>query len=113
VLTISDVQLTNSGTYTVVVTNIAGLVISSNAVLTVGPLGFANIVAVGDGSFVLSGNGGTINGVYYVLSAMDLTLPLTNWTFIATNQFDSFGDFIFTNAMQTNVPQQFYILKLP
>jgi len=113
VLTISDVQLTNSGTYTVVITNIAGSVISSNAVLTVGPLGFANIVAVGDGSFVLSGIGGTINGVYYVLSTTDLTLPLTNWTFIATNQFDGLGDFIFTNTMQTNALQQFYILKLP
>jgi hypothetical protein len=40
-------------------------------------------------------------------------LPLTNWIFIATNRFDGFGGFIFTNAMQTNAPQQFYILKLP
>ena len=113
VLTISDVQLTNRGAYTVVITNIAGLAISSNAVLTVGPLGFANIVAAGDGSFVLSGIGGPINGTFYVLSTTDLTLPLTNWIFIATNRFDNFGDFIFTNAMQTNAPQQFYILKLP
>ena len=113
VLSISSVQMTNSGTYTVIVTNIAGSVTSSNAVLTVGPLGFANIVATGDGSFVLSGNGGRINGIYYVLSATDLTLPLTNWTSMATNQFDGFGDFIFTNSAQTNAPQQFYILKLP
>ena len=113
VLTISDVQLTNRGAYTVVITNIAGLAISSNAVLTVGPLGFANIVAAGDGSFVLSGIGGPINGTFYVLSTTDLTLPLTNWIFIATNRFDNFGDCIFTNAMQTNAPQQFYILKLP
>jgi len=113
VLTISDVQLTNGGTYTVVVTNIAGSVISSNAVLTVGSLGFANIVAAGDGSFVLSGIGGTLNGTYYVLMTTDLTQPFTNWTLIATNQFDSLGGFIFTNVAQTNVPQQFYILKVP
>ena len=35
VLTISNVQTNNSGTYTVIVTNIAGSAISSNAVLTV------------------------------------------------------------------------------
>jgi hypothetical protein len=113
VLTISDIQLTNSGTYTVVITNIAGSVTSSNAVLTVGQLSFTGMTAVGDGSFILSGFGGPINGTYYVLSASDLTLPLTNWIFIATNRFDGFGGFIFTNAMQTNAPQQFYILKLP
>jgi len=35
VLTITDVQTNNSGTYTVIVTNIAGSVTSSNAILTV------------------------------------------------------------------------------
>ena len=113
ILTITSAQLTNSGTYTVSITNLAGSATSSNAVLTVGSLTFSNIVAAGDGNFVLSGNGGTINGIYYVLSSTDLILPLTNWTFIATNQFDDLGNFIFTNTIQTNVPQQFYILKLP
>ena len=62
VLTIMSVQPTNSGIYSVIVTNIAGSVTSSNAVLTVASLSFVNIVSAGGGSFILSGVGGTNNG---------------------------------------------------
>jgi hypothetical protein len=131
-LIISNVQLTDDGgNYTVIVTNLAGSVTSSNAVLTVttnmglfimqpinqkvAPLSFANIVAApgSGGGFILSGAGGVTNGTYYVLISTNLLLPLTNWTSIATNQFDSEGDFIFTNTAQTNAPQLFYLLQLP
>jgi hypothetical protein len=117
VLTISNAQTNNSGAYTVVITNIAGSVTSSNALLTVivpSP-SFGNIQAESgvSGSFILSGAGGASNGTYYVLISTNLLLPLTNWTSIATNQFDSEGDFIFTNTAQTNVPQLFYLLQLP
>ncbi|MGD0743650.1 MAG: immunoglobulin domain-containing protein [Verrucomicrobiota bacterium] len=113
VLTIASAQPANSGVYTVIVTNIAGSVTSSNAVLTVAQFSFANIVATGDGSFILSGAGGTNGGTYYVLTSTNLLTPLDSWTPIATNQFDNFGGFMFTNAMQTSVPQLFYILKQP
>jgi hypothetical protein len=113
VLTISNVQLTNSGSYSVVVTNTAGSVTSSNAVLSVVPLSFANIVAAGGGSFILSGAGGTNNGTYFVLTSSNLLVPLAQWQCIATNQFDNAGDFIFTNTVPTNTPQLFYILQLP
>jgi hypothetical protein len=131
-LIISNVQLTDDGgNYTVIVTNLAGSLTSSNAVLTVttntglfimqsinqkvAPLSFANIVAApgSDGGFILSGAGGVTNGTYYVLISSNLLLPPTNWTYIATNQFDSEGDFIFTNTAQTNAPQLFYLLQLP
>ena len=115
VLTISNVQTTDSGSYSVIVTNLGGSVTSSNAVLTVivpSP-SFGNIIAAGGGSFILSGTGGVSNGTYYVLTSSNLLVPLTNWTYIATNQFDSEGDFIFTNTAQTNAPQQFYLLQLP
>jgi hypothetical protein len=114
VLTISNVQLTNNGNYTVTITNLAGSVTSSNAVLTVIlPPSFGNIIATNGGSFILSGTGGVSNGNYYVLASSNLLAPLTNWTPIATNQFDSEGDFIFTNTAQTNAPQLFYLLQLP
>jgi hypothetical protein len=76
---------------------------------------FGNIQAESgvSGSFILSGAGGASNGTYYVLISTNLLLPLTNWTSIATNQFDSEGDFIFTNTAQTNAPQLFYLLQLP
>ena len=116
VLTINNVQTTNSGNYTVIVTNIAGSVTSSNAVLTVlpSPLFRSIIVAGGtNGGFILSGVGGTNNGTYYVLTSSNLLTPLTNWTPIATNQFDNLGGFIFTIAAQTNAPQEFYLLQMP
>jgi hypothetical protein len=131
-LTISNAQMSDSGnSYSVTITNIAGSVTSSNAILTVttnmglstmqpinqkvAPLSFANIVAApgSGGGFILSGAGGVTNGTYYVLTSSNLLLPPTNWTYIATNQFDSEGDFIFTNTAQTNAPQLFYLLQLP
>ena len=117
VLTITNAQTGDDGGYTVIVTNSVGSVTSSPpAVLTVltSPL-FGSIMAAGgtNGGFILSGAGGTNNGTYYVLTTTNLTLPLTNWTLVATNQFDSLGGFIFTNATQTNAPQQFYILEQP
>ncbi|MFZ0828064.1 MAG: immunoglobulin domain-containing protein [Verrucomicrobiia bacterium] len=114
ILIISNVQLTNDGTYTVTITNLAGSVTSSNALLTVGSLSFTGIVAApGGGAFILSGFGGTNNGTYYVLMSSNLLVPVTNWTSIATNQFDSFGGFIFTNTAQTNSAQEFYLLQMP
>jgi hypothetical protein len=40
-----------------------------------------------------------------------LALALTNWTAIATNAFDSNGQFNLTNGINPDAPQQFYILS--
>jgi hypothetical protein len=116
-LVISNVQTNDSGTYWIVVSNAWGSLASSNAILTVivSSPSFGNIHAESgvSGSFILSGAGGVSNGTYYVLTSSNLLLPPTNWTYIATNQFDSEGDFIFTNTAQTNAPQLFYLLQLP
>jgi hypothetical protein len=115
VLVISNAQANINGSYAVIVTNFAGSVTSSVAILTVAPLSFANIVATpgNGGGFILSGDGGTNSGAYYVLISSNLLLPLTNWTSIATNHFDSTGHFIFTNTAPTNAPQEFYLLQMP
>ena len=113
-LTIDNVQFLDAGSYWVVVSNYVGSVTSSNAVLTVlAAPSFGSIVSTSGGGFILSGTGGTSNGTFYVLTTTNLTVPLTNWTPIATDQFDSLGDFIFTNNAQTNTPQQFYLLQQP
>jgi hypothetical protein len=113
VFTISNLQPTNSGTYTVIVTNIAGSATSSNAVLTITSPNFV-ILAESDGNnLVMSGTGGATNGIYFVLSTSDLSTPLDLWTPIATNTFDNQGHFIFTNSMPTNSAQMFYLLKMP
>ena len=113
-LTISDAQTNDDGTYWLVVSNAWGTLASSNAILTVlSAPAFTRFTPAGGGSFVLSGVGGTNSGTYYVLTSSNLVLLLTNWTLTATGQFDSQGNFIFTNLASTNAPQLFYILQMP
>jgi hypothetical protein len=54
-----------------------------------------------------------VGGAYYLLTMSNLLVPLSLWTSIAANHFDSTGHFIFTNAAQTNAAQQFYWPQLP
>jgi hypothetical protein len=116
-LTITNAQTSDDGGYTVIVTNSVGSVTSSPpAVLTVLTLpSFTGITAAGggSGSFILNGIGGTNSGTYLVLTTTNLVTPLGLWTPIATNQFDSLGQFVFTNIAPTNTPQLFYILQMP
>ena len=75
---------------------------------------FMGIEAANDGSgnFILNGVGGTNSGNYYVLTSTNLATPLNLWTPVATNQFGSQGQFVFTNTPPTNTPQQFYLLQM-
>ena len=70
-------------------------------------------IGVSGGNFVLNGMGGVTNGTYYVLTSRNIAAPLTNWTRLLTNKFDGGGNFNFTNALNTNSPQSFYLLQLP
>ncbi|MBU6409717.1 MAG: hypothetical protein KGR98_04950, partial [Verrucomicrobia bacterium] len=70
-----------------------------------------NFVASGT-NFIFSGTNGTPGAAYYVLDSTNISLALTNWTTIATNNFDSFGNFRFTNACDPTVPHTFYLLRL-
>lgn len=76
------------------------------------PPQFGTISASGT-NLVLSGTGGPANGTYYVLTSTNVALPLVNWSPILTNSFDLSGNFRFTNAISTSMPQQFYTIKLP
>lgn len=64
-------------------------------------------------NLVISGTNGATNGVYYVLSATNASLPLNQWTPEATNAFDSQGAFAFTNTLTPAVPQKFFRLRVP
>lgn len=61
---------------------------------------------------VANGNNGLVNAAYNVLSSTNLASPLTNWTVIATQRFDSGGNFVFTNTMTTGSRQRFYFVKV-
>ena len=73
---------------------------------------FGNSIVSGN-ILLLSGNNGLPLGKYYVIGSTNLALPATNWTRIATNQFDASGSFAFTNVLDPNSSQWFYRLQLP
>jgi len=83
------------------------------AVVTVATPPQFNAVNAGGNGLVMSGSGGPANGAYYVLGTTNIALPRNQWPRIATNPFDSGGNFNFTNAINTNSPQEFYLLQLP
>jgi uncharacterized protein with beta-barrel porin domain len=64
-------------------------------------------------NLVLSASMGIPNAPCYVLTSSNLILPLSNWTRLATNLFDSAGAFAFTNAVDRTSPPRFYLLQLP
>jgi autotransporter-associated beta strand protein len=64
------------------------------------------------GNLVFSGTGGAPSATFYLLGTTNLGTPLTNWTRWLTNQFDSSGNFNVTNVLDTNAPQDFYLLQL-
>jgi hypothetical protein len=74
--------------------------------------GIANISQSGT-NLVITGTNGTSGGTYYVLTSTDVALPLTNWARLLTNMFDNSGNFNFTNAIDPNTPQRFYLLQTP
>jgi hypothetical protein len=57
--------------------------------------------------------GGPANADYVVLTSTNLATPLSQWTPVLTNHFDDHGDFGFTNALNLNWPQSFYLLRTP
>ena len=76
------------------------------------PPSFGNLAMKGN-NLVYAGNNGVLLGNYYVIGSTNLALPVTNWTRMATNQFDATGSFTFTNVLNPNSSQWFYRLQLP
>ena len=99
--------------YNYSITNPPGLIqLLVQSPLPPAPPVFGSISATPNG-LVMSGSGGTTNGTYYVLVSTNVALPRNQWAPVATNLFDGSGNFIFTNAINPNNPQTFYLLQLP
>jgi autotransporter-associated beta strand protein len=77
------------------------------------PPRFGGITLVGGTNLVMSGSNGTALHTYYVLASTNVTLPVSNWTSIATNTFDNNGNFSFTNAINPAIPQRFFRIAVP
>ena len=62
-------------------------------------------------NLLLSGRG-VPGWTYYVLASTNITLPLADWQVVATNSFDSSGNFTFTDQTTSGSSQKFYRLTL-
>ena len=61
----------------------------------------------------LNGLDGQAGGAYCVFSSTNLSLPLNQWTPVATTILSTSGNFTITvtNTVNGNVPQRFYMLE--
>ncbi len=103
--TVFNSQTNNAGDYSVIVTNTAGSVISSNALLTVNPPQppqFLSVTVLSNGpvQMVLSGQVGST-------FAIDVSTDLSNWTQLVTF-LNTNGSYQFTDAASTNHAIGFY-----
>lgn len=62
-------------------------------------------------TLVLICTNGLPNEPCYVLSSTNIAQPITNWTLLSTNAFDSTGKLIITNSIGTE-PLRFYLIQL-
>ena len=84
-------------------------IVSNAPPVVAGPLLITNAFLTA-GNIVLSGKGGANSAPYFVLSATNITAPLTNWLPMTTNTFDAAGNFIVTNPTAPGTPQQYFRL---
>jgi len=83
---------------------------------TLNPLGpvqpprFADITLSGE-NLIITATNGFPAATCFTLTSTDLTLPLSNWTCIATNVVDTSGGFSRTNPVNLANGQQFFIIQ--
>jgi fibronectin-binding autotransporter adhesin len=63
-------------------------------------------------NLVFGGSGGTAGNSYIVLTSTNAATPVSSWTPVATNMFDSSGNFSVTNGIATGTVQHYYAIKL-
>jgi hypothetical protein len=110
---ITSAQSTNAGSYTVVVTNVAGSITSAVATLAViiVPPQITGIISAGSGTVTLSGTG-SVGELYRILATTNIVLPVAAWPVVDTGAFTG-GVFSFTDNETTNHAQRFYRVASP
>lgn len=81
------------------------------SVLSVEPPQIKDFAIGAEGSFNLAGSGPNGQG-YRVLAATNVTLPLSNWTTLATGVFAG-GVFHYSDTQSTNHSQRYYRVAMP
>jgi autotransporter-associated beta strand protein len=118
-LTIASASGLDIGTYSVIVSNVVGVVTSSNAVLTVTPPTTPSTITSptvdnsGNVQFTINGAPGSAGFGYHVWATTNLALtPVpSTWTLL-TNSVFSTGPVIFTDPA-SGLPQRFYLITVP
>ncbi|TAK92281.1 MAG: hypothetical protein EPO07_19395, partial [Verrucomicrobia bacterium] len=85
---------------------------TTGTISVVGPATIGSITLSGS-TLVISGSNGVPLGTYYMRASTNVTVPLTNWTRIATNTFTPSGNFSFTNIITSAFPMRFFALEMP
>jgi pectate lyase len=62
--------------------------------------------------FVINGTNGTPGGDYDVLASTDITQQVSLWPVIATDSFDTNGNFSFVNSVAPDISQKFYAIRV-
>ena len=65
------------------------------------------------GSLVFQGTNGTPGSTYSVLASTNIVAPLTNWVLSSSGTFRADGSFNCTNAVNSAVPHDFFLLRVP
>lgn len=119
-LLISTASALNIGTYSVIVTNSVGSVLSTNVTLTVTPPTTPSTLAIpsvdnsGNVSFTITGAAGSTGFGYHIWASTNLSLaPITStWTLLTNGVFSS-TPFTFIDTSAGGLPQRFYIITVP
>jgi hypothetical protein len=82
----------------------------AGAYILMPPAPVVNSFVVNGGSVVINGIQGAAGSPYYVLATSNPGLPSSQWNRVATNYFDAYGNFSFTNT--TSASSMFYLLQL-
>jgi alpha-galactosidase len=83
----------------------------AGAYILMPPAPMVNSFVVNGSSVVINGIHGATNSIYYVLATSNPGLPPSQWNIVATNYFDAYGNFSFTNM--STASSMFFLLEMP
>ena len=119
-LSLASASGLDAGTYSAIVSNSAGVVTSSNAVLTVTPpttpatIGSPTVAAGGNVQFTINGATGSAGFGYRVWATTNIALtPVTSTWTLLTNDVFGVAPVIYTDTTASGLPQRFYLITVP
>lgn len=100
------------GYYGSLVDNSAQKRIDLSIIPTVKPKPRITNISLSGTTLTIQATNGSLGGQYVLLGTTNVALPLSQWTPLLTNAFDSGGNFnLVTNIVNADDAQQFYILS--